>query len=116
MENTKNIEKFSLTIEHFQGWVVIKIQGYLDAHTSPILESTISDTIKNGENKIVIDFEHLDYISSAGFGVFMEFIEEIRENEGDIVLVNLNEKIHKLFELLGFTYLFKIYPTINELI
>ncbi len=111
----ENNEKFSLSIEHFQTWIVIKIQGYLDAHTSPILENTISDAIKNDENQIIVDFEHLDYISSAGFGVFMEFIEEVREKEGDIVLVKMSDKIHKLFELLGFTYLFKIYTTISEI-
>lgn len=111
----ENNEKFSLTLEYFQAWIVIKIQGYLDAHTSPILENTISDAIKNGDNRIIVDFEHLDYISSAGFGVFMEFIEEVRENGGDIVLVNMNDKIHKLFELLGFTYLFKIYTSLSEI-
>lgn len=101
---------FNFTTELQESSVKISISGFLDAHTAPILESAIKQQIENKIYNIQIDFGKLDYISSAGFGVFMEFIEEIRQNGGDIVFTNMSEKIKKLFELLGFDILFKIKP------
>lgn len=99
---------FEVSILESDNQSKIAIRGFLDAHTANILENAIKEQIDKKIFNIIIDFENLDYISSAGFGVFMEFIEEIRANGGDLVLVNMKEKIHKLFELLGFDLLFKI--------
>jgi anti-sigma B factor antagonist len=88
---------------------ILSINGFLDAHTAPDLELAIRESIANGLKVIIIDFAKLDYISSAGFGVFMEFIEELRESNGDIIMVGMSPKIRHLFELLGFDLLFKIY-------
>ena len=62
--------------------------GFLDAHTVPQFESALSELVENGRYKIVVNFKDLDYISSAGLGVFMGFIEEVRNNGGDIKLCN----------------------------
>jgi anti-sigma B factor antagonist len=56
----------------------------------------------------------LDYISSAGLGVFMGFIEEVREKGGDIKLSNLSQKVYKVFDLLGFPALFEICASEEE--
>lgn len=106
---------FQVIVSENQENVVIGISGFLDAHTAPFLENAIKEQIDKKVYNINIDFENLDYISSAGFGVFMEFIEEIRENGGDLVLVNMKQKIRKLFELLGFDLLFKIYSAEDQI-
>ena len=56
------------------------LSGYLDAHTAPELENAISEIIDGGKHKILVNFQKLDYISSAGLGVFMSFIEDVRES------------------------------------
>ena len=101
--------KFEVIVKETDNNSVISISGFLDAHTAPVLENAIKEQIDKGHYNISIDFENLDYISSAGFGVFMEFIEEIRQKGGDLVMINMKEKIRRLFELLGFDLLFKIY-------
>ncbi len=104
---------FEAIVKESENIVSIAISGFLDAHTAHILEGAIKEQIEKKNFNIEIDFKNLDYISSAGFGVFMEFIEEIRENAGDLVLINMNKKIRNLFELLGFDLLFKI-QTLEE--
>jgi anti-sigma B factor antagonist len=84
------------------------LDGYLDAHTAPELESEIGNLLKAGNNKILVNFRDLDYISSAGLGVFMAFIEEIRDNGGDIKLADMKPKVFSVFDLLGFPILFDI--------
>lgn len=56
----------------------------------------------------------LNYISSAGLGVFMGFIEEIRDNKGDIKLSNMPDKVYKVFDLLGFPALYQIFKEEDE--
>lgn len=93
---------------------IIKLQGYLDAHTAPALENNFTELINDNKFKIVVDFEELAYISSAGLGVFMAYIEKIRNNNGDIKLAAMNEKVFNIFDLLGFPLLYEIFDTQDE--
>ncbi|OQX87954.1 anti-anti-sigma factor [candidate division KSB1 bacterium 4484_87] len=87
---------------------ILEIKGYLDAHTAPSLENAIQELIDSDTYQIVINFRDLAYISSAGLGVLMGFIENIREHGGDIKLCEMNEKIYRVFDLLGFPKIYDI--------
>ena len=93
---------------------VIHLKGYLDAHTAPVLENNLSELINSAKYKIVVNFEDLAYISSAGLGVFMAFIEKIRDNSGDIKLAGMSDKVFNIFDLLGFPLLYEIFKTEAE--
>jgi anti-sigma B factor antagonist len=93
---------------------VINLKGYLDAHTAPKLENNFTQLIDQKRYSIVVNFEELAYISSAGLGVFMAYIEKIRENNGDIKLSNMSDKVYNIFDLLGFPLLYEIYKTEDE--
>ncbi|MBK6912795.1 MAG: STAS domain-containing protein [Ignavibacteriales bacterium] len=95
---------------------LIYLNGYLDAHTAPKLETDFSDLLENNYFKIVVNFKDLAYISSAGLGVFMAFIEKIREQNGDIKLTAMNEKVYNIFDLLGFPLLYEIFKSDEEAI
>jgi anti-sigma B factor antagonist len=102
------MESFEVTKKHDGNVVVLNIKGYLDAHTAPMLENGLQSLIDQGQFRIVVNFKDLIYISSAGLGVFMGFIENIRNNQGDIKLTNMNPKIFRVFDLLGFPMLYDI--------
>lgn len=93
---------------------VIYLKGFLDAHTAPTLENTFTTLIDKGRFSTVVNFQDLAYISSAGLGVFMAFIEKMRENKGDIKLVNMTDKVYNIFDLLGFPLLYEIFKTEEE--
>lgn len=95
---------------------VLYLNGYLDAHTAPMLENNFSELISSGKYKIVVNFKDLAYISSAGLGVFMAYIEKIRENKGDIKLTTMSDKVFNIFDLLGFPLLYEIYKSENDAI
>ncbi len=100
--------KFSTQKRSSDGITTVCIAGYLDAHTAPILEKELATTIESGSNKIIVNFAELDYISSAGLGVFMAFIEDVRNAGGDIKMSDMSEKVYSVFDLLGFPLLFDI--------
>jgi anti-sigma B factor antagonist len=108
------MSKFSLQQSSHATAEIIYLNGFLDAHTAPQLESAISSTIASGKNRIVVNFRDLEYISSAGLGVFMVFIEEVRAQNGDIKLAAMPQKVFTVFDLLGFPMLFDIVDTEEE--
>jgi anti-sigma B factor antagonist len=81
---------------------VLSLEGYLDAHTAPQFEKAIQDEIDAGRVRLIVDGAQLKYISSAGLGVFMSFIEEIRDKGGDIKICSLVPKVRQIFDILGF--------------
>ena len=89
---------------------VLSLDGYLDAHTAPQFEKVIQEEYDAGHLRIIVDCTKLTYISSAGLGVFMSFIEDIREAGGDIKLCCLVDTVYQVFEILGFPELFDILP------
>ena len=68
------------------------LEGRLDTVTAPMLEQTLKDSL-NGVEKLTLDFEKLDYISSAGLRVLLQ---------GEMKLVHVNEIIMEIFEVTGF--------------
>lgn len=95
---------------------VVKVAGYLDAHTAPDLENEFNKMIERKRHKIVVNFSELNYISSAGLGVFMAYVETMREESGDIKFSNLKEDVYSIFDLLGFPVLYEFYKDEEEAI
>ncbi|MCS7012611.1 MAG: STAS domain-containing protein [Chloroherpetonaceae bacterium] len=107
---------FTSTVRTVGAVTVIDLSGDLDAHTSVQLERTIQDLIQKKHFNLIINFSNLNYISSAGLGVFMAFIDDVRANGGDIKFSNMPEKIYQIFDLLGFPMLYEIYKDEREAI
>jgi anti-sigma B factor antagonist len=95
---------------------ILEIKGYLDAHTAPELEQAFQDSIDRKSYNLVVNFKDLSYISSAGLGVLMQFIEEVRDNKGDIKLTNMTPRVYNVFDLLGFPMLYEIFTDEEEAI
>ena len=89
---------------------MLELKGYLDAHTAPKLEEAFQGLLKNQRFNIIVNCKDLSYISSAGLGVFMAYIEDVRKNKGDIKLSNMSTKVYNVFDLLGFPLLYEITP------
>lgn len=105
---------FSVTTDTEDNFAVIKLDGAVDAHTAPQFEEAVQKVIDEGQNKIVVDCEKLTYISSAGLGVFMGFVEEVRDAGGDIKICGLSDKVKQPFEILGFETLFHFCPDVES--
>ena len=93
---------------------VLDLKGELDAHTASELEAAIQKCQGEDRYQIVVNGQDLQYISSAGLGVFMAYIEEIREKSGDIKIAALQPRVFNVFDLLGFPMLFDVVETEEE--
>ncbi len=86
---------------------ILVIVGEVDASSSIMLDEAINKLVEKS-HKIIIDCASLDYISSAGLGVFMSYIEEISKKEAAFILCGLNPKVNNVFEILGLDQLLKL--------
>lgn len=94
--------------------VVLQLEGFLDAHTAPVFEQAIQSELDAGRVRLVVDGQTLTYISSAGLGVFMGFIEQIREQGGDLKICGLKPKVRQVFEILGFQAIYDMVDAVPD--
>lgn len=100
---------FNVSVRGVGDISVIDVKGYLDAHTAPDLENAFDSLIRDKKYQVVVNFNDLSYISSAGLGVFMAYVETMRENNGDIKFSNMNDSVFNIFDLLGFPLLYEFF-------
>ncbi len=110
------MSNFSVGFRRIETVQILDLKGELDAHTASELEAAIQKCQDDGNYQIIVNGAQLQYISSAGLGVFMAYLEEIREKDGDIKITALQPKVYNVFDLLGFPILFDIVPSDDEAI
>ncbi len=93
---------------------IIKVFGDLDAASSIDLDQTLDQAVKAGKKNILVDCAHLDYISSAGLGVFVSHIEDFKEKDICFALFGMNDKVKNVFEILGLNELLTIVDSKEE--
>ncbi|EKB48390.1 STAS domain-containing protein [Cecembia lonarensis] len=91
--------------------IVLQLKGEIDASNSVDLDAAIQEMLNKGAKKILVDCAQLEYISSAGLGVFMSYLEEFQEKDVQIVIFGLLEKVHQVFVILGLDKLITIKTT-----
>jgi anti-sigma B factor antagonist len=93
---------------------LIKVGGFIDTTTSSEVERALHNLLKQNRYNIIIDLGNVDYISSAGWGIFISEIKSIREQTGDLKLVRMIPDVYEIFELLEFHHILDVYDSIDE--
>ena len=94
--------------------IIFKLNGNLNSNTSPELEDKIFEAIKNDSKNMILDFEDLDYISSAGLRVIMKATKNLKQSEGMIVLCSMQDYVKEVFEIAGFDAYLPITSTMDD--
>lgn len=95
-------------------YYLITIDGEVDASSSIHLDKAMKEAVNSGLKKILVNCENLHYISSAGLGVFISYIQDMEAKQIRLVLFNMSQKVYKVFEILGLHRLLKITDTEEE--
>ncbi|MBU8932733.1 MAG: STAS domain-containing protein [candidate division Zixibacteria bacterium] len=97
-----------------QGVSEVRVDGVIDTATAGELEAVIDSLLKRQRYAILIDLAGVDYISSAGWGIFISHIKDIRDNDGDIKLASMIPNVYEIYELLEFDKVLRSYTSIDE--
>lgn len=83
------------------GKVTVTLEGRLDTVTAPDLEKELKGSLDD-VTELVMDFEKLDYISSAGLRVLLS-TQKVMTRQGGMKVINVNDSIMEIFEVTGFS-------------
>ena len=94
--------KISLEAANGEGLSILRVDGVVDTMTASELEKVMNSLLSQKRYRIVVDLAGVEYISSAGWGIFVSNIREVRANRGDIKLARMMPSVYEVFELLEF--------------
>ena len=80
--------------------LTLALEGRLDTTTAPQLEGELKEAL-DGVTELNLDFEKLEYLSSAGLRVLLA-AQKVMNKQGSMVIRHVNETIHEVFEVTGF--------------
>ena len=84
-----------------EGILKINISGELDASSAIDMDDVMKDAFQKGHFLILINCSDLKYISSAGLGVFVSYLEDFKSRNGKFVFYRMNESVFSVFQILG---------------
>jgi len=100
--------------EKINNVMVFGLSGRLDSNTSLVFEKEVFKEIEEGSIYVVLDFERLDYLSSAGLRSIFKITKHLNSIAGKLIICSMSEFIKEVFEISGFDSIITIVPTIEK--
>lgn len=89
------------------GVIYLQLEGRLDTTTAPGFQAQLLEEMKNGKN-IVLDFEKLVYVSSAGLRALLAGQKAAQRGKISMTLIHVASEIMEVFNMTGFSAILKI--------
>ena len=99
-----------ITIRETDGVRIVAFTGNLDTNTAPEAEGQINELLEAGADKILINFENLNYISSAGLRVLLATAKKLLVSGGSLKICSLNKTVQEVFDISGFSTILSLGP------
>ena len=107
MEITQRVE---------DGITVVQPDGRIDTEAAEQLDQVLQAALASGSHKIVVDMSKVEYISSAGLRSLAAVLVRCRDEGGDMKLAALNERVTRVFKIIGFDLLMSVSDTVETAI
>jgi anti-anti-sigma factor len=101
--------------EKTAGVYVVSPVGSLDTNTYSTLQQEVESLLQESPQVIIFDLKELNYISSSGVSVILMARKVMKSNDGEVLLVNMQPQIEKVFEIIKALPDQRIFKDIEEL-
>ena len=88
---------------------IVQFKGKLDTNTTPDAETKLMAIVNDGCGKILVDFQKLDFVSSAGLRILLVTAKKLGTTGGSLRVCGLNETVRDIFDISGFSTLLKVF-------
>ena len=106
---------FSYNIKKDTDLLIVALQGNLIGKEQiGELFNEIDFELAEGVENIIIDLEDMQYLNSTGLSIFIQILTKVRNNGGDVVVVNVPEKINKLLVITKLNSVFNIKDSVEN--
>jgi anti-sigma B factor antagonist len=96
------------------GATIVAPTGRLDVAGAPTLKEAISEALKNGQPRVVLDMEGVSFVDSTGLGSVIAALKQIRSSQGDLRLAAPNQQVRVVLELTTLDRVFPYFSTVEE--
>lgn len=93
---------------------VVRAQGTIDAATSGVMETSLRDLLRGGTKKLVVSLKDVSFMSSAGWGLLLGILKEVRAQGGAMAVSAMSAEIRHVYQLLGIKAFMKEFPSEDE--
>ena len=100
--------------DNTQSVSVMKVKGRVDSDTAPELDNALSKLLNDNKNKIVLNLQSVDYLSSAGLRAMVKALKDAQKAGGDVRLASVSEPIEVILRTVGMMQMFKLFSTSEE--
>ena len=90
---------------------IVRLDGNLDTNTSTEAQDYLNKAIDAGAAKVVVSFEKVDFVSSAGLRVLLATAKRLGGSGGSLRVCGLNETVNEVFEISGFSTILNVFPS-----
>ena len=87
---------------------IVHIQGKITFEYCPVLQSRLDSVVEPGVREVVINFKEVPFIDSSGVGEVLRLFKRMRDGNGEVILLNPNQKLRDLFSMYRFDKFMKI--------
>ena len=98
-----------LKIEETGHTKIVRLQGKVDAVSTPILEKRLQPLL-DSEHTFLVDFSKVEYLSSAGMRFLLSATRKMKAKEGMIAFFGINEEVSEIIKMAGFEKILTIFP------
>ena len=95
---------------------VLRVQGSVDAGTSGTMEQGLREVVEAGAKKVVVVMQNVAFMSSAGWGILLGILKEIRAKGGAMAIAQMSPEIRHVYHLLGMKAFMKEFASEEEAI
>jgi len=93
---------------------IFALEGRVDSEGALDLDLALQTAVSEGKHKLVLEMDQVRYINSAGLRTLADILTQVRASQGDLKLVNLSQRVARVFQIIGFDRFFSIYATVDE--
>ena len=99
-----------------QDVAIMNVKGRVDSNTAPELDSALANLLNSDRNKIILNLEAVEYLSSAGLRALVRALKDAQASGGDLRLASVSQPIEVILRTVGMLQMFKLYPSEQEAI
>lgn len=101
----------TISFEKIGNALVLSPEGRIDSTNSENFKNDVSKYINDEQSAILLDFDKIEYISSACLRSLLSISKQMNQYNGKLALCNLNESVAKILKVSGFDSVLDIYET-----
>ena len=103
-----------LETDSTQSASVMTVRGRVDSDSAPELETALMKLLNDGKNKIVLNLQSVDFLSSAGLRAIVQAYQAAKKSGGDVRLAAVSQPVEVILRTVGMMQMLQMYPTDQE--